>query len=218
MSGDATPAGDARAAWEEHYGAKPRVWSGRVNTRLAEIAGDLPAGRALDLGCGEGADAIWLAEQGWSVLGVDVSPTALDRAREDADARGVGARVEFDQHDLCRTFPAGTFDLISAQFLHSTVAMDRQVILRAAAEALAPGGILLIVDHAEAPPWASKLAHHEFPSAESVLAGLALDPTRWQPMRTERVSRLTVAPDGREVTLWDNLILVRRLDRGPQVV
>ncbi len=218
MSDDATSADDARATWEQHYSAKPRVWSGRVNTRLAEIAAELPAGRALDLGCGEGADAIWLAERGWSVLGVDVSTTALERAREDAGARGVGGRVEFAQHDLGRSFPAGTFDLICAQFLHSPVAMDRQAILRAAAEALAPGGSLLIVDHAEAPPWASRIAHHEFPSAESVLAGLALDPARCRPVRTERVSRPAVGPDGRSVTLWDNVILVRRLDRGPQVV
>ncbi|MCX6481256.1 MAG: class I SAM-dependent methyltransferase, partial [Mycobacterium sp.] len=61
------PPADAGAVWEEHYRAKPQVWSGRVNTQLAEIAGQLPAGRALDLGCGEGADAIWLAEQGWDV-------------------------------------------------------------------------------------------------------------------------------------------------------
>lgn len=216
MSDDTTPAGDARATWEAHYSAKPRVWSGRANTRLSEIAADLPAGRALDLGCGEGADAIWLAEQGWSVLGVDVSPTALERARADAETRG--ARVEFAQHDLGRDFPAGTFDLISAQFLHSPVAMDRRAILRAAAEALSPGGSLLIVDHAEAPPWASKLKHHEFPSAEAVLADLALDPARWRPIRAERVSRPAVGPDGQDVTLYDNVILVRRVDRGRQVV
>ncbi len=208
------PDDDARTTWEAHYSAKPRVWSGHANIRLTEIAADLPVGRALDLGCGEGADAIWLAEQGWTVLGVDVSETALERARADADARGVGARVEFAQHDLGRDFPAGTFDLISVQFLHSPVAMDRRAILRAAADALAPGGNLLIVDHAEAPPWASKLAHHEFPSAESVLAGLALDPTQWRPIRTDRISRPAVGPDGQDVTLWDNVILVRRAGSG----
>ena len=202
---------DARTAWEEHYRAKPRVWSGRVNTRLVEIAGGLPAGRVLDLGCGEGADAIWLAEQGWNVLGVDVSPTALERARADADAAGVGDRIELVQLDLGSGFPAGVFDLISAQFLHSQVAMDRPAILRAALHALAPGGSLLIVDHAEGPPWASKLHHHEFPSAESVLAGLAPDPAGWRPVRCERASRTAVGPDGQEATLWDNIILIRRL-------
>lgn len=211
MSDPAVNDDDARTAWEEHYCAKPRVWSGRVNTRLAEIAGGLPVGRALDLGCGEGADAIWLAGRGWNVLGVDVSPTALQRARADADADGVGARIELAQLDLGSDFPAGVFDLISAQFLHSQVAMDRPAILRAALDALAPGGSLLIVDHAEGPPWASKLHHHEFPSAESVLAGLTLDPARWQTIRCERVSRTAVGPDGQEATLWDNVILIRRL-------
>lgn len=210
MSDDANPTA-ARTAWEEYYSAKPRVWSGRVNTRLAEIAGDLPVGRALDLGCGEGADAIWLAEQGWTVLGVDVSTIALDRARADADARGVRSGIEFAEHDLGGGFPAGTFDLVSVQFLHSPVDIDRTTILRAAAEALAPGGTLLIVDHAEAPPWASKLHHHEFPSAEDVLAGLALDPARWTTIRADRISREAVGPDGAQATLWDNVIVIRRL-------
>ncbi len=207
---DGNPGETAEAVWEEHYTDKPRVWSGRVNARLAELAGHLGVGRALDLGCGEGADAIWLAEQGWTVVAVDISPTALDRARTDAEARGVAQRVEFVRLDLTGGLPAGPFDLVSAQFLHSTVSMDRGAILRAAAEAVAPGGSLLIVDHAEAPPWASKLHHHEFPSADSVLAGLALDPECWQPVRVERVSRPARGPDGTEATLWDNVVLVRR--------
>lgn len=210
--------GAAEAAWEQHYAGRSRVWSGQVNARLAEVAATLPAGTALDLGCGEGADAVWLAEHGWTVLGVDVSPTALDRARADADARGVGARVRFARHDLDHGFPAGTFDLISAQFLHSTVAMDRTTILRAAAAALAPGGTLVVVDHAEAPPWASGLHHHEFPAAQTVLADLDLDPARWQPVRVERAGRPAVGPDGTEVTLHDNVIVIRRLADTGEVV
>ena len=210
--------GESERVWEEHYGARSRVWSGQVNARLAEVAAALPAGRALDLGCGEGADAIWLAERDWTVLGVDVSSTALARARADADARGVGPRVEFAQHDLDRGLPSGTFDLVSAQFLHSTVALDRGAILRAAAEALVPGGTLLIVDHAEAPPWASGLHEHDFPSAQTVLAGLGLDERRWRPVRAERVARSAVAPDGRDVTLQDNVIVIRRLATTGDVV
>lgn len=209
---------DAREVWEQHYAAKPRVWSGRVNARLAEFAGQLDGGRALDLGCGEGADAIWLAGQGWDVVAIDISPTALERAREDAEASGVGRCVQFLQRDLTSGLPAGPFDLVSAQFLHSTVAMDRIAILRAAAETLAPDGSLLIVDHAQAPPWASGLHEHEFPSAETVLAGLALDPAQWRPLRAERVSRQTRGPDGTEATLWDNVIVVRRLARRDDVV
>lgn len=66
-------------AWEERYTASERIWSGRVNAVLAEIAAGLEPGAALDLGCGEGADVIWLAERGWRAAGVDVSATAVQR-------------------------------------------------------------------------------------------------------------------------------------------
>ena len=88
--------------------------------------------------------------------------------------------------------------------------MDRSAILRRAAAALAPGGTLLIVDHAAAPPWASKLHHHEFPSAESVVAGLALDSGQWERIRVESADRVARGPDGEEAVLVDNVILLRR--------
>jgi SAM-dependent methyltransferase len=208
------PSRDAHAAWEEHYTAKPQVWSGQVNAQLADIAGDLTGTRALDLGCGEGADAIWLAERGWSVVAVDVSATALNRACAAAESRGVADRIDFQQHDLTSGFPDGAFDLVSAQFLHSMVEMDRPALLRRAAAAVAPGGTLLIVDHGAAPPWASKIHHHEFPAAESVLAGLALDSTHWQRIRVETVERSARGPDGADATLVDNVIRLRRNPGG----
>lgn len=203
-------AGDHHATWEEHYTAKPQVWSGRVNARLAEVVPRITGTRALDLGCGEGADAIWLAEHGWTVTAVDVSDTALARARAAAVDRGLADRIDFQQHELTSSFPDGPFDLVSAQFLHSTLEMDRPAILRRAAAALAPGGTLLIVDHAAAPPWASKLHHHEFPSAESVVAGLALEPGQWERIRVESAERAARGPDGEEAVLVDNVILLRR--------
>ena len=207
MSGSA---GDHHATWEEHYTAKPQVWSGRVNARLAEVVPQIAGTRALDLGCGEGADAIWLAEHGWTVTAVDISDTALARARAAAVDRGLADRIDFQQHELTSSFPDGPFDLVSAQFLHSTLEMDRSAILRRAAASLAPGGTLLIVDHAAAPPWASKLHHHEFPSAESVVAGLALDSGQWERIRVESADRVARGPDGEEAVLVDNVILLRR--------
>ncbi|MDA2990372.1 MAG: class I SAM-dependent methyltransferase [Actinomycetota bacterium] len=203
-------AGDHHATWEEHYTAKPQVWSGRVNARLAEVVPQIAGTRALDLGCGEGADAIWLAEHGWTVTAVDISDTALARARAAAVDRGLADRIDFQQHELTSSFPDGPFDLVSAQFLHSTLEMDRSAILRRAAASLAPGGTLLIVDHAAAPPWASKLHHHEFPSAESVVAGLALDSGQWERIRVESADRVARGPDGEEAVLVDNVILLRR--------
>lgn len=185
------------------------MWSGQVNLRLAEVAGELPPGRALDLGCGEGADAVWLAERGWQVTAVDIAQTALDRAAAEAQARGLA--VDFQRHELPDTFPAGQFDLVSAQFLHSEVERDRPRTLRRAAEAVAPGGVLLIVDHGAAPPWAPAHVHDfEFPSARQVVESLQLAAGEWEVVRAEPVEREAVGPDGRRATLVDNVMLPRR--------
>jgi SAM-dependent methyltransferase len=202
---------DAKEHWEQHYGERDRVWSGRVNVRLAEVVSTLKAGKALDLGCGEGGDACWLAERGWTVVATDISDTALQRAAAEAGARGLGERIEFAQHDLSDSFPDGTFDLVSAQFLHSMIPLDRPRILRRAAGAVEPGGVLLIVDHAGPPPWASKLDHHhEFPSAEEVIDSLNLDAGEWKRVRVESVERQASGPDGQPATWVDNVIVLRR--------
>ena len=201
---------EAQQVWEQHYGERERVWSGRVNVRLAEVAESLPPGRALDLGCGEGADAMWLAERGWQVTAVDISQTALDRATADARARNLLDRIDFQRHELPDTFPDGTFDLVSAQFLHSTVELDRPRLLRRAAEAVAVGGTLLIVDHGSPPPWAFKLDHHhEFPSAEEVVSSLNLN-NEWERRRVEAAEREATGPDGQTGVLTDNVIVLRR--------
>ncbi|MGV0717234.1 class I SAM-dependent methyltransferase [Mycolicibacterium sp. XJ662] len=202
---------DAKTHWEEHYGERNRVWSGRANARLVEVAESLKPGRALDLGCGEGGDALWLAERGWHVVGVDISETALQRAAADAQERGVSDRVTFAQADLPEQFPDGTFDLVSAQFLHSTLPLDRPRIFRRAADAIRPEGLLLIVDHGGPPPWASKLHHdHEFPSAEEVFASLNLTAAQWESLRVESAEREASGPNGESGTLVDNIILLRR--------
>ncbi|MDT5069306.1 MAG: hypothetical protein QOK02_5461, partial [Mycobacterium sp.] len=172
--------GSAKEYWEEHYGERERIWSGRVNVQLAAVVADIPPGRALDLGCGEGGDAVWLAERGWRVVAVDVSETALARAGAEARARGVQDRIDFQHHDLSDSFPEGSFELASAQFLHSTVRLERTEILRKAASAVVPGGLLVIVDHAAPPPFSKKVPHdHPFPSAEEVLAELDLPAAQW---------------------------------------
>jgi SAM-dependent methyltransferase len=202
---------ETKAHWEEHYGERDRIWSGRVNLRLAEVAGDLTPGNALDLGCGEGGDAIWLAEKGWQVVAVDISDTALGRAASEAESRGVADRIQFVQHDLSETFPDGAFDLVSAHFLHSRVRLERPRILRSAAGAVRPGGLLMIVDHGSAPPWASKLDDvPEFPTAEEVIDGLNLRPGDFDRIRVEEVERNVTRPDGKVVPWMDNVIVLRR--------
>lgn len=118
---------------------------------LAEVVADLRPGRALDLGCGQGGDTLGLAALGWQVTAVDVSQTALPRVRDRARAAGVLDRVTLEQHDLARTVPEGTHDLVSAAYLQSPVDLDRAAMLRRVARNVAPGGVLLLLS-TTAPP------------------------------------------------------------------
>jgi SAM-dependent methyltransferase len=137
----ATPAGDAE--WDERYGAADQIWSGDPNGALvAEVSGLAP-GTALDVGCGEGADAVWLARTGWQVTGLDVSQVALDRAER--HARDAGVSVTWIRSGLVEA-RLGTFELVSAQYpaLRRTPTNDAE---RALLAAVAPGGVLLVVHH-----------------------------------------------------------------------
>ncbi|MFI7574063.1 SAM-dependent methyltransferase [Micromonospora sp. NPDC049497] len=199
--------------WDDLYGQRGQLWSGRANPHLVDVAGPLPAGTALDLGCGEGGDAIWLAGQGWQVTAVDVSAVALDRARAAATDAGVDSRIEFRRHDLTRGFPTGTYDLVSAQFLQSPLDFPRLDVLRAAARAVVPRGRLLVVEHGALPPWASADHHHaahHFPTPQETLDGLDLEPGGWETERLDAPRRTATGPDGETGELVDHLVLVRR--------
>jgi ubiquinone/menaquinone biosynthesis C-methylase UbiE len=202
---------DVKEHWEARYGERERIWSGRVNPWLAGLAEGLQPGRALDLGCGEGADTLWLADHGWDVVGVDISDTALARAADEAARRGVSERVSFVQTNLSEEFPDGAFDLVSAQFLQSFVYLDRERIFAAAARAVSPGGVLIVVDHGAAPPWSHAAHDHVFPTIPEVLAALNLESGHWEQVRAESVERAATGPDGQPAVLIDNVIVVRRV-------
>jgi SAM-dependent methyltransferase len=142
---DAHPETDQAARWDARYGESDQArWSGRPNGRLvAEVAG-LAAGHALDVGCGEGADAIWLATAGWAVTAIDVSAVAIGRAQE--AARTAGVVVEWITGDVLNTpFSSGAFDLVSLLY----PALPK-VGLRPVAtllQCVRPGGVLLAVYH-----------------------------------------------------------------------
>lgn len=190
--------------WEGHYRRRERVWSGRPNPVLVGVVGGLSPGTVLDLGCGEGGDAIWLARQGWYVTAVDVSATALDRAAQDAARAGVADRIGFQRHDLALTFPSGAFDLVSAQYLHSPIEFPRERVLREAAGAVAPGGLLLIVDHAS-------VGHgSRTTTPEETLALLDLDAQGWRTERLEAREREVTRPDGQKINVPDNVVAVTR--------
>ncbi|GHS88565.1 methyltransferase [Actinomycetota bacterium] len=204
--------------WEGFYQANPQVWSGRVNPLLAREAADLAPGTALDLGCGEGGDAIWLAGRGWRVTGVDISATALARAEEHAAAAGLAGRIDWQRHDLAESFPAGTFDLVSLQFvLHRTVELPRARVLLPAAAAVAPGGVLLVVGHAGFPSFVTtwetddRPRHAaEFPTPDELLTDLDLTPGEWDVEVAETVDREVTGPEGQVGTRGDHVLRVRR--------
>ncbi|WP_017556218.1 class I SAM-dependent methyltransferase [Nocardiopsis baichengensis] len=138
-------------AWDDRYSSEDRLFSGNPNgVLIAEVEGLAP-GRALDLGCGEGADAVWLAERGWHVTAVDISQVALDRAAEaagaDGAAEGLGDRIAWTRADLtAEPPPPGPFDLVSAQYF-PLPKEEGHAALKALLAAVAPGGTLLYVGH-----------------------------------------------------------------------
>ncbi|MFC6089849.1 class I SAM-dependent methyltransferase [Saccharothrix lopnurensis] len=198
--------------WETFYREHERVWTGNVNPLLAREVSELTPGTALDLGCGEGGDALWLAARGWRVTAVDVSAVALERAGARAAEAGLAERVEWQRHNLSLSFPAGEFDLVSAQFLHSTTEAEgeRNRILARAAGAVAPGGVLLVVGHAGWPTWqVGDRPEYHFPTNAEVLAGLDLD-EGWSVEVDESVVRELTGPDGEPGTRADHVLRLRR--------
>jgi SAM-dependent methyltransferase len=142
--------GDGPAEWDARYAEVDKVWSGNPNaTLVTEVAG-LPPGRALDVGCGEGADAVWLARHGWDVTALDVSQVALERAALHAEQAGV--RVRWIHAGLLdASLSPGVFNLVSAQYpvLRRSPKNEAE---RALLAAVAPGGVLLVVHHADIDP------------------------------------------------------------------
>lgn len=181
-----------RAEWDRLYADRGQLWSGRPNGALvAEVSG-LPAGRALDVGCGEGADAVWLAAAGWDVTALEVSGVALERAA--GHARDAGVTVCWVHAGLVEARLApGSFDLVSAQY-PALLRTPDAAAERALLAAVAPGGTLLVVHHAG-------MEDHEpadggFDPADFVLPAMvaALLDDDWVVERDEQRPR--VAPDG----------------------
>jgi SAM-dependent methyltransferase len=141
-SGSAAQAAEWDTRYSERDGAK---WSGRPNGRLQAEVASLTPGRALDVGSGEGADAIWLARSGWTVTAIEISEVAVIRAREAAER--AGAVVEWVCGDALRTaFPARSFDLVSMQYPALPKAAGEAAV-RELLETVRPGGLLLAVYH-----------------------------------------------------------------------
>jgi SAM-dependent methyltransferase len=196
-----------QAFWDERYAAHDRPFDPDPNPHLERVASDLPPGTALDVGCGEGSDVVWLAARGWHVTAVDISPVALARGR----AHDQSGRVTWQQADvLAWTPPAASFDLVTSHFLHFGQA-DRDVLFRAWAAAVKPGGTLLIVAHhpsdleTSANRWPVK---EVFFTAEDVAAALA--PEAWEIVEQLAGPRQIRDPHGQTITIHDTVLVARR--------
>lgn len=210
------PTADATRFWDERYVSRRtehgRMWSGRVNGTVAQQLSELIPGTALELGSGEGADALWLAARGWNVTALDISSIALEVGAREAAKAGLSDRVEWVQTDLTTWRPSAQYDLVTSAFLHSPVELPRAAILRRAVSAVAPGGRLLVVGHGGFPPASEHMHDAEvpaLPSSEEVLASLDL-PGAWQVETNESIERTTRWRGEEDVVLIDTVLRVRR--------
>lgn len=197
------------AGWDERYSGPDKVWSGNVNPQLVAEASALTPGTALDVGCGEGGDVIWLARQGWTVTGADFSAKGLARAARHAEQAGVADRVDWWQVDA-RRFAAGgrSFDLVTSHYLHPPDG-GMVDVTRRLAEAVAPGGHLLIVGHAPSEVFAHHAASHRRAMfvAEELRGAL---PDDFEALVVEQRPR-TVTRQGVTVDIEDSTLLARRV-------
>lgn len=199
----------SREDWDRRYATPALIWSGEPNRFLAEEVDGMTPGRAIDLACGEGRNAVWLAGRGWDVTGVDFSGRALAKARALAESRGVALTLV--EADLTSYEPApASADLVVVFYLHLP-AHERAPVLRRAAAALAPGGTLLAVGH----DVLNLTEGHGGPRDPAILwtpEGIAAESARLTIERAERVRR-PVATEAGETEAIDTLV---RASRPPE--
>ncbi|MEV1023144.1 class I SAM-dependent methyltransferase [Streptomyces sp. NPDC050264] len=199
------------AGWDERYAGQERFWSGDANPQLVAAAGELAPGTALDVGCGEGGDVIWLAGRGWRVTGADFSAEGLARAARHTEEAGVAGRVDWWQTDA-RTFDAGdrSYNLVTSHYLHAPDGGMVEVTRRLAT-AVAPGGLLLVVGHAPTHEFTQLSESHRKAMflAADLLPGL---PDDFEPVVVEQQPR-TLKRDSGPVEAEDSVLLARRAER-----
>lgn len=205
-----------KAYWDAQYGDSRDTARRRhdhpPNPHLVAEAADLPPGRALDAGCGEGAEARWLAGRGWRVTAVDIAAAALRDAAERAAAHhdaDTGRRIEWRQADLAEwTPPEAHFDLVTTHYVHTPAAPG--LLLARLATAVAPGGTLLFVGHHPADPHRHHVEATAAASLTAEQAAAVLDPARWEVAVAETRTRTVARADGLAHTLHDTVVRAAR--------
>ncbi|HKU30081.1 class I SAM-dependent methyltransferase [Arthrobacter sp. NyZ413] len=208
---DTDETSDPAQFWDGVYQEKEKRWSGNPNAQLVAEATELAPGTALDLGCGEGADAIWLAQHGWTVTAVDVSAVALERAAVHGTEAGT-SNISWQQRDLALWRPEEQFDLVSSHFLHSPMFSWRDA-LSSAAGAVAEHGTLLVVGHHPAglAPWsAHKDMQDKFFTPEDAVDALTAGPGRWRINVADSRERLVTGPEGQQAAVVDSVLRATR--------
>jgi SAM-dependent methyltransferase len=198
-----------RYQWDERYAGDELVWTSTPNQFLVSEVLGLPPGRAVDLACGEGRNAVWLAEQGWKVTGVDFSPVGLAKAQRFAALRNVEATWVESALQQWRPPPEG-FDLVAMLYLQLPQP-ERSIALEVAASAVAPGGRLLVVAHDQdnltrgfgGPSSAEVLDSVADVSGEAVEAGLTVE-------RADQVVRIVDTDAGPRDAI-DTLVRAKRI-------
>jgi len=189
-------------AWDQRYAEHDHVWSVTPNQFVERECRELPVGRALDLACGEGRNAIWLSSLGWQVTGVDFSQVALDKGR------AVDPAVTWVQADATTWRPDASYDLVVIAYLQLPAA-ERAAACRIGFDALAPGGTFLLVAH-DSTNLAEGTGGPQDPAvlmtAADVLADLA--GRQFTVGYADRVARLVGDGHGEEpqLTAWDCLV------------
>jgi SAM-dependent methyltransferase len=203
--------------WDDRYQSAGRLWSGQPNPQFAAQAADLAPGEALDAGCGEGADAIWLARRGWTVTAVDVSAVALERAASAASGGAAGGevarRITWRREDLLTWVPEPErYDLVSAQFMHFPPAELAAFHERLAA-AVRPGGTLLLIAHHPDDVHAMRRGRPDlFWYAEDIAASLPAG--RWEVTMAKAAGRSAIDLDGQPVMVRDTVLRAARRPLG----
>ena len=203
-----------QAFWDTRYSSRSELWSGRPNVQLLAHASELDAGTALDVGCGEGADAIWLAQRGWHVTALDVSPVALQRGARRAAEIGadVARRIGWLHEDLLtwKGPKPASYDLVSAQFMHLPKE-PREALFRLLTVSVAPGGTLLIVGHhpSDLQPTARRPRTPELFYTASEVAE-SFEPGAWEIVVDAAPERSTTDPQGNTVLIHDTVLVARR--------
>jgi SAM-dependent methyltransferase len=200
-----------QAFWDERYRSQAALWSGNPNRHLVAEVEDLAPATALDVGAGEGADAIWLAGRGWQVTAVDISTVALERAAGHAAQAGsaIAERIHWLHQDVLGWAPPrDRYDLVSAQYVHLPTEL-RRALFDGLASAVAPGGTLLIVGHHPSDLETVPRPHEPdlFFTGDDIAN--ELDATQWDVV-TNMAAERTGTHDGRTVLLHDAVLRARR--------